>query len=250
MKRWTYHGTLLSYKDFNWARGDAWAAQVIPKNGKYYWYVAIQCAKPNCKSIGIGVADNPTGPFKDALGKPLIVDSLTHGRPWDDIDPTVWTEADGTTWLFWGNGNCYFAKLKPNMIELDGEIQTVPHLPNYVEGPWVYKRQGKYYLVYASMKAGSETISYAMADQITGPWTFKGEIVDHAANSFTTHPGVIEFNGQWYMFYHNGAVKKPVDGGGSFRRSVCIDYMYYNPDGTIKPVQQTREGVTIPPTKD
>jgi beta-xylosidase len=111
------------------------------------------------------------------------------------------------------------------MIELDGAIQTVPRLSSYVEGPWIYKRAEKYYLVYASMKAGNETISYAMADKITGPWESNGEIVDHAQNSFTTHPGLVEFKDQWYMFYHNGAVKKPVDGGGSFRRSVCIDYM-------------------------
>ena len=254
MKTWTYHGVLLSATnntDFKWAKGEAWASQVIEKNGKYYWYVAIQSRNPNCKSIGVAVADSPTGPFKDALGKPLVVDSMTPGGAWNDIDPTVWTEPDGNTWMFWGNGSCFYVKLKPNMIELDGKIETVtPKLQGYVEGPWVYKRADKYYLVYAAMKAGNETINYAMADTITGPWTFKGEIVDHAQNSFTTHPGVIEFKGQSYMFYHNGAVKKPVDGGGSFRRSVCIDYMYYNADGTIKPVVQTKEGVTVPPKKD
>jgi arabinoxylan arabinofuranohydrolase len=251
MKTWTYHGVLLSAvtrNDFKWAKGDAWAAQVIEKNGKFYWYVTAQSISPNCKAIGVAVADSPTGPFKDAIGKPLVVDSMTPGGGWNDIDPTVWTEADGTTWLFWGNGSCFYAKLKPDMISFDGAIQQItPRLQGYVEGPWVYKRADKYYLVYASMKAGNETISYAMADNITGPWTFKGEIVDHAQNSFTTHPGVVEFKGQWYMFYHNGAVKKPIDGGGSFRRSVCVDYMYYNPDGTIKPVVQTKEGVTVPP---
>jgi len=251
MKTWNYHGVLLSAvnkTDFKWAKGEAWASQVVEKNGKFWWYVAIQCANPNCKSIGVAVGDSPTGPFKDALGKPLVVDSMTKGRSWDDIDPTMWTEEDGTTWLFWGNGSCYYAKLKPNMIEFDGEIQKVTPTPQaYVEGPWVYKREGKYYLVYAAMKQGNETINYAMADKITGPWTFKGEIVDHADNSFTTHPGVIEFKGQSYMFYHNGAIKKQVDGGGTYRRSVCIDYMYYNADGTIVPVKQTKEGVTVPP---
>ncbi len=253
MKTWTYHGVLLSAltrNDFKWAKDEAWAAQVIEKNGKYWWYVTAQSISPNCKAIGVAVADSPTGPFKDAIGKPLVVDSMTPGGGWNDIDPTVWTEADGSTWMFWGNGSCFYAKLKPDMISFDGPIQQItPRLQSYVEGPWVYKRADKYYLVYASMKAGNETISYAMADQITGPWTFKGEIVDHADNSFTTHPGVVEFKGQWYMFYHNGAVKKPVDGGGSFRRSVCVDYMYYNDDGTIKPVVQTKEGVTVPPAK-
>jgi beta-xylosidase len=251
MKNWTYHGVLLSAKtDFKWAKGEAWAAQVIEKNGKFYWFVTAQSSSPNCKAIGVAVADSPTGPFRDAIGKPLVVDSMTPGRGWNDIDPTVWTEADGSTWMFWGNGTCYYAKLKPNMIEFDGEIQMItPRLQSYVEGPWVFKRGDKYYLVYASMRAGNETISYAMADKITGPWTNKGEIVGHAQNSFTTHPGLVEFKGQWYMFYHNGAVKKPVDGGGSFRRSVCMDYMYFNDDGTIKPVVQTVEGVTVPPKK-
>ena len=163
MKHWTYHGALLSYKDFKWAKGDAWALQVIDKNGKFYWYVAIQHDNTHPgKAIGVAVADSPTGPFKDARGSALITDEMTTGgRPWDDIDPTLWTEADGTTWTFWGNGTCYYVKLKPNMIELDGRIQKTNPLQNYVEGPWIYKRNAMYYLLYASMERGSETISYA-----------------------------------------------------------------------------------------
>jgi arabinoxylan arabinofuranohydrolase len=251
MKTWNYYGSPWAAKDYKWATGDAWAAQVIEKNGKFFWYMAVQHDRAhNGKAVGVAVSDSPLGPWKDALGKALVTEEMTKGRgAWDDIDPTVLTEEDGTTWIFWGNGTCYYAKLKANMIELDGEIQRTNSLQGYIEGPWVFKKDKNYYLVYASMKQGNETISYAMSDKITGPWTFKGEIVDKANNSFTTHPGIIEFKGQWYMFYHNGAVKRPVDGGGSFRRSVCIDYMYFNPDGTIKPVVQTKEGVAVPPVK-
>ena len=250
MKTWNYYGSPWAAKDYKWATGDAWASQVIEKNGKFYWYMAVQHnPSKNGKAIGVAVADSPLGPWKDARGTALVTDGMTKGRAWDDIDPTVWTEEDGTTWIFWGNGTCYYARLKPNMTELDGEIQKTDRLQSYIEGPWVFKRDKMYYLVYASMKQGNETISYATADKITGPWTYRSEIVDRAANSFTTHPGVVEFKGQWFMFYHNGAVKRPVDGGGSFRRSVCIDYMYFNPDGTIKPVTQTAEGVSVPPRK-
>lgn len=248
MKTWTAHGVLLSATDFKWATGDAWASQVIEKNGKFYWYCAVQHDSTHGgKAIGVAVADNPTGPFKDARGSALITDEMTQGRPWDDIDPTLLTEPDGTTWMFWGNGTCYYAKLKPNMIELDGPIQKTNALPGYVEGPWIHKRGDIYYLTYSSWGKGCETISYATSDKISGPWTFRGQVVDSATNSFTTQAGIVEFKGQWYMFYHNGAIQRPVDGGGSFRRSVCVDYMYYNPDGTIKPVIQTREGITLPP---
>ncbi len=250
MKHWTAHGVLLSARDFKWAKGDAWASQVIERGGKFYWYVAVQHdSTHNGKAIGVAVADGPTGPFKDARGSALVTEELTRGRPWDDIDPTVLIDTDGTPWLFWGNGTCYFARLKPSMIEFDGEIQRTNRLERYVEGPWVHKRGNMYYLTYASMGKGRETIHYATSDKITGPWTNRGMIVDSAENSFTTHPGVVEFQGQWYMFYHNGAIKRPVDGGGSFRRSVCIDYLDYNEDGTIKPVVQTRQGITVPPLR-
>jgi len=248
MKNWTFHGSLLSYKDFKWAKGDAWASQVIEKKGKFYWYVAIQHndTKPG-KAIGVAVADSPLGPFKDAKGSAVVTEEMTPSKtPWDDIDPTVFTEKDGTTWICWGNTNCYLAKLKPNMVELDGPIQRIP-LPYYVEGPWLHKRKNLYYLTYASFagKKGSEDISYATAPSIAGPWTPRGLLTGCAANSFTIHPGIIEFKKQWYLFYHNGKLTLP-DGetGASFRRSVCVDRLYYNKDGTMKPVEQTVDGVS------
>lgn len=249
MKNWTSHGPLLSTKDFAWSKGDAWASQVIEKNGKFYWYVAVQHddKKPG-KSIGVAVADTPLGPFRDARGSALVTDDMTQGRPWDDIDPTLFTDKDGATWMAWGNGNCYMAKLKPNMVELDGPIQKI-ELSHYVEGPWLHRRGNLYYLTYAGfdLEHHAENISYATAPSITGPWTYRGVITGCAQNSFTIHPAILEFKNQWYLVYHNANLTLGGQSGATGRRSVCLDYLYYNPDGTIRPVTQTKEGVSVPP---
>lgn len=248
MKTWTSHGSPLAVKDFAWAKADAWAAQVIEKNGKFYWYVTVEHdnTKPG-KAIGVAVADSPTGPFKDALGKALVTADMTpKGKiSWEDIDPTVFTDTDGTTYLFWGNTRCYYAKLKENMIELDGEIHDV-ELPHFTEAPYIHKRGDTYYLSYAT--GFPEKIAYATAPSITGPWTYRGLLAEGAANSNTIHQSIIEFKGIWYFVYHNGMRQVP-EGGDSFRRSVCVDYLYYNADGTMKRVQQTTEGTDLPPEK-
>ena len=190
--------------------------------------------------------------FKDAIGKPLIVDSMTPNTPpnfwWNDFDPTVFIDDDGTPWMAWGNGTCFLVRLKPNMTELDGEIMSF-HLERYVEGPWLYKRKADdgtvwWYNVYASMGRGRETISYAMAREVTGPWEYKGELTGMAESSFTIHPGVIEFKGKNYLFYHNSTLSLHGYGPATGRRSVCVDEMFYNPDGTIQPVIQTKQGVS------
>jgi len=241
MVTWKSHGAVMKPTDFSWSVGEAWAAQAIEKDGKYYFYVSTQCGDPECKSIGVAVSDNPTGPYKDAIGRPLIVDSMTpNAHPlgwWNDIDPTVMIDDDGSVWLSWGNGTCFLAKLKDNMIELDGEIMSLP-MENYVEGPWLYKRNGHYYMVYASMGTGRETISYAMADCVTGPWEFKGELTGMARDSFTIHPGVVDFKGNSYLFYHNSTLSINNYGPATGRRSVCFDQMVYNEDGTIQYVEQ------------
>ena len=245
MKTWKDEGSPLKAKDFKWAAGDAWASQVIEKNGKFYWYAPVEHdrSKPG-KAIGVAVGDSPTGPFKDAIGHALITADMTPGKhSWEDIDPSVWTEPDGTTYLFWGNVNCYSVKLKPNMIETDGPIQKI-ELDKFTEAPWIHKHGSTYYLTYAT--GFPEKISYATSDKITGPWQPRGILAEVAGNSNTIHQSIIEFKGQWYFVYHNGAMQVPQE-GGSFRRSVCVDYLYHNPDGTLKRVQQTTEGVDAPP---
>jgi beta-xylosidase len=240
MVNWKEHPVPLRVKDFGWAKDDAWASQVIERNGKFYWYVATEHATIPGKSIGVAVSDKPIGPFKDALGKALVTNDMTSAASkmmWDDIDPSVIIDSDGQAYLFWGNGKCYYAKLKQNMIELDGEIKTID-LPAYTEAPWIHLRKGWYYLSYAT--GFPEKIAYAMSRSINGPWKFKGILNELSGNSNTNHQSIIDFKGASYFIYHNGSLQHD---GGSFRRSVCIDYLYYNTDGSIKRIVMTSEGV-------
>jgi beta-xylosidase len=176
----------------------------------------------------------------DARGSALITNDMTTEFTkisWEDIDPTVFIDDDGQAYLYWGNTQCYYVKLKKNMIELDGPIVPV-HLPRYTEAPWIHKCGDWYYLSYAS--EFPEKICYAMSRSITGPWEYKGILNEIAGNSNTNHQAIIEFKGDWYFIYHNGSINTA---GGSFRRSVCIDRLYYNEDGTMKRIQMTTEGV-------
>jgi len=239
MQTWTEHPSPLSVKDFAWAKDDAWAAQVIPYQNKFYWFVAISHGTIHGKAIGVAVSDSPKGPFKDAIGAALITNDMTKGTniSWDDIDPTVIIDDDGQPYLFWGNTILNYVKLKKNMIEMDGPIQTV-NVPKFTEAPWVHKKNGWYYLSYAT--EFPEKIAYAMSRNINGPWEYKGIINEIAGNSNTNHQAIIDFKGKSYFVYHNGALAADA---GSFHRSVCIDQLYYNPDGTIKRVIMTSEGV-------
>ena len=252
MQHWTAHGPIMKPTDFSWVQKDAWASQVHEKDGRFWFYTAVEHdpATSHGKAIGVAVADNPLGPFRDARGSALVKNEDTDGpHHWDDIDPTVWTEEDGTSWLIWGNAICKIAKLKPNMIEFDGPIRTID-LPDFEEGPWVFKRGDIYYLAYASMdKAISpdERISYATAPSIEGPWTWRGELMGSAPNSFTIHPGITEFKGEWYLFYHVGTLQVGDQTGAIGRRAVAVEKMHFNPDGTIQPVKQTAEGVSTLP---
>lgn len=248
MKTWTDHGSVLRPGHFAWGDtitpgvGTAWASQVVERDGKFYYFTTLQGSGDAAGyAIGVAVADSPTGPFKDAIGKPLITDKMTDNGArgwWNDIDPTVLIDDDGQAYLCWGNGTCFMAKLKPNMTELDGDIWTV-ELPRYIEGPWLHKRDGIYYLTYASMGFDhKEAIDYAMSKSIMGPWEHKGQVTGGGVNSFTNHPGIVEFNGQWYLFYHNAALTLDGHPGAIGRRSVCFDKLTYNPDGTMQYVKQ------------
>lgn len=210
---------------------------VVEKNWfLYYWYISLKRFRyrRSCKAIA------PQGPYKDALGKPLLTRedcfASTHG--WACIDPAIYIEDDGQAWIFWGNRECYYAKLKDNMIEIDGEIKQLKFNGfSFTEAPWVHKYKGKYYLTYAT--DFPEKIAYAMADNIEGPWEYKGLLNEVAGNSTTNHQAIIEYKGNWYFIYHNGALP----GGGGASRSVCIDHLYYNKDKTLKRIIMTSEGV-------
>ncbi len=236
MKHWTEHPSPLRIEDFTWATSkQAYAGHVAKRNGKYYWYVSTnQCG------IGVAVSDKITGPYKDALGKPLITkeDCFSSKHSWCVIDPTILIDDDGTPYIIWGNQQCYYAKLKDNMIELDGEIRQID-IPRFTEAPWVHKYQGKYYLTYAS--EWPEKIAYAVAENIGGPYTPKGIISEIAGNSNTTHPAIVNFRDQWLFFSHNGGLPD----GGSYSRSIIAEPLGYNADGSIRFIPATAEGVGL-----
>jgi len=234
MVNWTDHGSPLSYNTFSWGQGDAWAGQCIYKNGKFYYYVPMTRKNAGgAKVIGVAVSDSPTGPFTDALGKPLIANNGAQ-----DIDPTVFIDDNGQTYLYWGNSNLYYVKLNQDMISYSGGIvQVSPKPTSYIEGPWFYKRNNIYYMVYAGMASGSENIPYATSTSPTGPWTYKGVLMP-SQNSFTNHPGVTDYKGNSYLFYHTGNLP----GGGSYHRSVGAEQFKYNADGTIPNIPITQNG--------
>jgi len=251
MRHWTDHGPIMKVSDFKWAKKDAWAAQAIRKNGRYWFYAAVEHDQTHPgKAIAVAVSDKPTGPFVDAKGSALITNQMTPKgtHSWEDIDPTVFTDDDGTTWIAWGNRQAYIAKLKSNMIELDGSIREITP-PHFEEGPWLHKRGKFYYLTYASLDRAThrdERISYATATSLDGPWTYRGELTGSGKYSFTIHPGIAQYKGDWYIFLHNASLAIGDLNGAIGRRAVTVERLEYNPDGTLKPVVQTEVGITAP----
>lgn len=245
MVNWTAHPTPLKTSDFKWSAADASAAQCIERNGKFYFYISSQNKTSPGVSVGVAVSDSPYGPFKDALGEALVTNNMTtFGRhSWDDLDPSVWIEDNGQAYLYWGNNACYWAKLNEDMVSLDGPITALDIFdksafgPDFEEAPWVYKRNGIYYMIYASTAV--ESIHYSTSKTIEGPWEYGGELMPHSGKSGSVHPAMLDYKGNSYFYYHNAALP----GGGDFNRSVCIEQFEYNPDGSIPAIKKT-EGVT------
>ncbi|WP_437535018.1 family 43 glycosylhydrolase [Sorangium sp. So ce726] len=227
MVNWTDHGSPAGYRTFSWGTGDAWAPQGIARNGKYYLYVPLNNATG--AKIGVGVSDNVAGPFMDPLGRALAQSGSGN------IDPTVFVDDDGQAYMYWGNGTLRYVKLNSDMTSTSGSITNVS-LSGFTEGPWFYKRGSLYYLVYAAI-AGSEKISYATSNSPTGPWTVRGDIMG-AGSTFTNHPGIVDYKGRSYFFYHNNALP----GGGDFKRSVCVEEFTYGADGSIPRLTMSMNG--------
>lgn len=235
MVNWRDHGSPLAIEDFSWGDDRAWAPQCIERNGKFYFYVPLHSKLTGAMAIGVAVGDSPVGPFKDAIGKPLADGS------WDYIDPTVFIDDDGQAWLYWGNPKLYYAKLNEDMVSfVDGVHQMdMSGLEGYTEGPWIQKRNGLYYMMYASHGI-PENISYATGPSPVGPWKYQGVIMPkNEQESFTNHSGLMNYKGHDYFFYHTGWA----DGGGGFARSVAIKEFKYNADGTIPQLHADHEGV-------
>ncbi|MCF0166961.1 MAG: family 43 glycosylhydrolase [Bacteroidales bacterium] len=246
MIHWNDYGVVLTPTDLAYGEGEAWAAQMLHYKGKYYYFVSMQAGEPyGTKVISVGVGDSPVGPFTDHIGAPLVSDDMTDNGPrgwWNDIDPTVLVDTDGSVWMSWGNGSCFLAKLTEDLKAIDGEIITL-NVPQYIEGPWLAKRGDLYYLVYAGFggrpqpgQGFGEVLNYAVAKSITGPWEFRGQLRGTSENSFTTHPAIVEFKGEWYLFTHDGT--QVIDGvkGSGGRRSVIIERLEFDADGNMKPL--------------
>ncbi len=222
---WTDHGVIASSSSFKWAnKNGAWAAQCIPRNGKFYYYCAMQL-----KGIGVLVSDSPYGPFTDPLGKALV----NNGGPC--IDPTVLIDDDGQAYLYWGNPDAYYVKLNKDMISYSGNIVKIPKQQSYQEGPWLYKNNKHYYLAWSSTCC-PEGMGYAMSDAPTGPWTFKGSIMDGNSNSSGNQPGIFDFKGSTYTTGFTNELWFSIQGGRSVRyerRSANLAKITFNADGTI-----------------
>ncbi len=241
MKHWVDHGVALSLDSVKWAIRYAWAPDCAYRNGKYYFYYPV-----DKKYIGVAVSDRPYGPFKDALGKPLI-SRQTPGviARRDLIDPAVFIDDDNTPYLVFGQNKVNIVKLNDDMISFNDTVRIIKGARHFFEAVWMHKYKGKYYLSYS----GSGKILYGMADSPYGPFKYKGVVLGKV-NSGTNHASITQYKGQWYLFYHtsdlffkNNPSAKKNGIKKWYRRSICADYLYYNADGTIKQVIPTQTGV-------
>lgn len=244
MKNWTDHGVVLSLDDLSWSSYEAWAPDCGYLDGKYYFYYPVEA-----DYIGVAVGDRPTGPFVDPLGKPLITrktPGVVNNR--DLIDPAIFIDEDQTPYLLFGQNDVNIVKLNRNMISFDDSVRVIEGTDHFFEAVWMHTYRGKYYLSYS----GQGKILYCMGDSPYGPFEYKGVILEEM-NSITNHHSIVEYKGQWYLFYHNSDLyfrNHPGDdpdrgweGVHPFRRSICVDSLFYNEDGSIQQVIPTSGGV-------
>lgn len=270
MKTWRPEGSVMkvSTDEVKWARDSSsgWASQVVRYKDKYFLYFCTWDKTSQGKqSIGVAVADRPTGPFKD-IGAPLIRGTQTEPQNsnWDDIDPTVWIETDTRgvehRYLAWGNSQYYICELNEDMISVrdrngDGRItcgrdgrtaDIINRSPSgYTEAPWIYRRRdaagnyyGDYYLFYAS--GWHEKMAYSTtSDLMEGSWKYGKILMPPNATSNTNHMAVFDFKGKTYFVYHNGS--QP--GGNGYRRIPCIAELHFNGDGSIQEIPETASGL-------
>lgn len=239
---WTDHGMIVQQNKVPWVRPESysmWAPDCIERNGKYYFYFpsmpkdTISYGKEF--TIGVAVADKPTGPF---------IPEANSIKGVKGIDPNVFIDKDGQAYMYWSSRDIFGAKLKANMLELDSEVKTLGDLPSkgLKEGPYVFERNGIYYMTYPHVENKIERLEYAISDNPLGPFKVMGTIMDESPTGcWTNHHSIIEFKNQWYLFYHHNDYSPTFDKA----RSVRADVLTFNSDGTIKKVIPTLRGIGV-----
>jgi hypothetical protein len=240
---WTDHGRIVSQNKVNWVDSTSysmWAPDCIERNGKYYFYFPANknSADANGRKgfgIGVAIAARPEGPYI-SLPEPI--------KGVNGIDPNVFIDKDGQAYLYWAMGNIFVAKLKDNMTELASEPQIIANLPQkgLKEGPFLFERKGIYYLTIPHVENKIERLEYAIGDNPMGPFKMAGVVMDESPmNCWTNHQSFVQYKGQWYLFYHQNAYSPKFDKN----RSICIDSLSFNADGTMKKVTPTLRGVGL-----
>ncbi len=239
---WTDHGVIVSQYDVDWVARETfsmWAPDAILRNGKYYFYfpaiIGDTVKYGRGFSVGVAVADAPEGPYTP---EPAPIKDLRG------IDPNVFIDKDGQAYLYWSLRHLFAAKLKENMMELDSEPVILGELPEegLKEGPFLFERNGIYYLTYPHVENRTERLEYAMGDNPLGPFKVTGVIMDESPTGcWTNHHSIINFRGQWYLFYHHNDYSPNFDKN----RSARIDSLFFNEDGTIQKVVPTLRGVGV-----
>jgi len=232
LTNWTDHGVIVSQTKVPWltkTNYDMWAPDCVYKNGKYYFYFPVG------GKIGVATASKPEGPYT-VLEKPVTGIG--------GIDPCILMDKNGSAYIFTARGRISVAKLKDNMIEVDGDVQTIANLPTkgLIEGPFAFQFNGKYYLTYPHVENKIERLEYSMSNSPMGPYKPVGVIMDESASGcWTNHQSIVQYKGQWYLFYHDNDYSPKFDKN----RSVKIDSLFFNADGTIRKVIPTLRGVGL-----
>lgn len=240
---WTDHGMIVSQYSAAWVDSNSysmWAPDCIERNGKYYFYFPANKKSTGDNrrrgfGIGVAIADKPEGPYTPQAES---IEGVFG------IDPNVFIDKDGQAYLYYSMGNIYVAKLKENMVELASEPVAIENLPQkgLKEGPFLFERNGIYYLTFPHVENTIERLEYAIGDNPMGPFKMTGVIMDESPmNCWTNHHSFINYNDQWYLFYHQNAYSPKFDKN----RSICLDSLSFNPDGTIKTVIPTLRGVGL-----
>lgn len=239
MRQWHDAGVIFNpLRQTTWAKSAAWAPDCVYRNGKYYLYYPT-----DKRHIGVAVSDMPYGPFYDPIGKPLLsIDSPGVVCNRDFIDPAVFIDDDGQAYLFVGQNTVCCVKLNEDMVSYDGNVHIIEGVKDFFEAVWVHKRNGIYYMSYSNSPfCGHEPrIAYSTSTSPMGPYTYRGVLLD-PVSSGTNHHSIVNYKGQDYLFYHTADISRTLAPRNhcGVRRSVCVDSLFYNSDGTIRKVRQT-----------